>query len=54
MANDFQTTSSGSGELKNVYDNDQSSVSEALKRKRKKLSETKMGTDYEEDETPGQ
>lgn len=49
MADDFQTTETGSGELKDVYDSGKNSpLAEALSRKRKKLTDEK----FKDAETP--
>jgi len=45
--NDFQTIESGQGMLKNNYgdDDDKSTLAMALKRRRDKLKDTKLGID---------
>lgn len=48
--NDFQTIESGQGMLKDQYSED-NALEEALRRKRKKLSDTMLNTGENEDGT---
>lgn len=49
--NTFQTTESGQGELKKNYAEEDPDVSDQLAARRKKLVQTMLGIDVDEDES---